>query len=839
MLLCSAVAFAQVLPEQGLATPSIGAAADDQQLPAVVFDGTDFFSLWQDHRDGLRHHLASAHITTTGLVREQPSVAFEWSAGNQTRPALAIGGGGMLAAWLDDSFGCASEVIARRVGLDGKPSGPSMRLSTGACTGDGPAVAWNATASRWLVVWGAHGTTGALHGALVSAAGVEVPDFQIAAGPGRAAAMVGTAAGYLVVWQNVGEVSSVTVSASGTLGAVSGVSAPAVGVTQRRPCASALGADVLIAWDEGPGAGSTVIKAARVSQTGALLATSDVTTGTTSVQLPACTSTAAGAFITWDDFRTDGWSVYGAPVDPALVVGAELAVGPKVSYFSRATGRVAATGTTVLAVFGGDANDYLNGLDVLGTTMAEDAGVFSLTSPASFRVSTGASRARVVSSAFDGQRYFVTWRDDGMSFAGADIVGQLLSPSGQWLGGDAGVLLAANPAILQSYPVVAASDAGFFASYGDVGSGGQLYGQRISPLGVSLGADALPDVSGYVFVSSTQWQLDAWTTVWLWNNSVRLRQTATDGTHPALELELLPVPAGPTGLASAVVQGVFLAVTTTPALGGDDLIGARWSLAAGVLDPLGVTMARPGKQSDPALVAGGTSVLAVWSEPGDAGTRDVFAVRFSADSGIFDGAAQRLSPPGGDNVKPSAAFDGTGFVVVWERDNDVWGVRLASDGTVGTPFTVATSADPENAPHVTAGPGGEVLVTYERFDFDPAVMGYQARARRILPAALAPDGGAPGGGATDGGSIDGGAPDGGTTDGGATDGGTTAGGTIDGGTPAGGAPDGGGTVGQTGVPAKLSVGCNCGETGGWPSPILLSVLAWGLTRRSLRSRRRV
>lgn len=72
------------------------------------------------------------------------------------------------------------------------------------------------------------------------------------------------------------------------------------------------------------------------------------------------------------------------------------------------------------------------------------------------------------------------------------------------------------------------------------------------------------------------------------------------------------------------------------------------------------------------------------------------------------------------------------------------------------------------------------MMTHERFDFDPAVMGFQARGRRILPGAIVP---------TDGGAFDVGAPDGGALDGGGAVGSSTDGGVM-------------------GRPSKLAGGCN-------------------------------
>jgi hypothetical protein len=79
-----------VLDPEGIALP---AALGDQKYPAVTFDGTDFIVVWSDSSD-TSWNICGVRVSSAGQVTDTFPVVMQ--NGNQTRPALAHGAGDQL-----------------------------------------------------------------------------------------------------------------------------------------------------------------------------------------------------------------------------------------------------------------------------------------------------------------------------------------------------------------------------------------------------------------------------------------------------------------------------------------------------------------------------------------------------------------------------------------------------------------------------------------------------------------------------------------------------------------------------------------------------------------------
>ncbi|MFO7674982.1 MAG: hypothetical protein R6X12_01490 [bacterium] len=140
--------------------------------------------------------------------------------------------------------------------------------------------------------------------------------------------------------------------------------------------------------------------------------------------------------------------------------------------------------------------------------------------------------------------------------------------------------------------------------------------------------------------------------------------------------------------------------------GNPDIYGARVTPSGVVLDPGGSAWTRkPQTESNPAVAAGAGNWLLVWLDfrwPNDA---DVFATRISPDGTVLDSAfpvpdTQALVPKFANQSRPSLAFDGENYLVVWQEDRDVGtgedirGMRVSGSGGLldSVPLLISAAA---------------------------------------------------------------------------------------------------------------------------------------------------
>ena len=136
----------QVLDPDGIA---ISVAANTQRYPSVAFDGTNYFVVWQDKRNG-DYDIYAARVSQSGAVLDT-GIGIARAALDQSYPSVAFDGSNYLVAWEDNRTGL-SQVRAARVTQVGQVldtagivlSSPDFAQST-------PAVAFDGI--NYIAVW--------------------------------------------------------------------------------------------------------------------------------------------------------------------------------------------------------------------------------------------------------------------------------------------------------------------------------------------------------------------------------------------------------------------------------------------------------------------------------------------------------------------------------------------------------------------------------------------------------------------------------------------------------------------------------------------------------------
>jgi len=133
-----------------------------------------------------------------------------------------------------------------------------------------------------------------------------------------------------------------------------------------------------------------------------------------------------------------------------------------------------------------------------------------------------------------------------------------------------------------------------------------------------------------------------------------------------------------------------------------DIYGARVDKDGSLLDPAGILIAR-GNSFDPYPSIGfdGTNYLVVWGYRATGSvTYDIYGTRVSKQGIILDTEPFAISEATGAQMSPQVAFDGTNYLVVWYDSRggtyDIYGTRVAQDGTVLNSSGIAISTAAEN-----------------------------------------------------------------------------------------------------------------------------------------------
>lgn len=151
------------------------------------------------------------------------------------------------------------------------------------------------------------------------------------------------------------------------------------------------------------------------------------------------------------------------------------------------------------------------------------------------------------------------------------------------------------------------------------------------------------------------------------------------------------------------------------------IYGARIASDGKIIDDTGIPIATSVGSTQPYIAASGSGYIVVWTvsyvdvyQPAG-----VYAVRLDADGKPLDTTPVAVLKNQTNAQQPSAAFDGSNWLIAWHRyaggttSNDIFAARLGKTGPVldAAAITVSKETEPEYAPHV-AFDGTDFLVMW-------------------------------------------------------------------------------------------------------------------------------
>jgi hypothetical protein len=310
-------------------------------------------------------------------------------------------------------------------------------------------------------------------------------------------------------------------------------------------------------------------------------------------------------------------------------------------------------------------------------------------------VLVGAASAITPDVAFDGTNYLAVWT--AFTQTGSDLRAARIGQGGTVLA-PGEIPVTQGPGVHGLDPAVAFGGTTYLALWANIDFGTDIAGVRLSTAGAPVGAP---------FVLT-----------------------------PGVNAQVAP---------AVAFDGVnYLVVWMDDRSGfGFDIYAARVSLTGTILDPLGIPIATGAAAHEaPEVAFDGTSFLVVWSEAGADLETDVRAARVSTAGLLLDPTSIAVTAAGGGQDDPDVARNGASWLVVWEdhragaEQGDVYGARVASNGSVLDPAGIAISAtaSDQSDPRLACSPAGCLVVWG-----DPQT-GSSAPAGGIDGARVAPDG---------------------------------------------------------------------------------------------------
>ena len=707
----------------------------DRTLPAVAFDGTNFLVVWEDDRGvDWCYDIYGARVTPEGTVLDPAGIAISEAIDDQNCPAVAFDGANFLVVWEDCRSGDWLEIYGARVTPQGAVLDPSGFAVCGAGD-DQSSAAVGFDGANFLVAWEEFrgGSWEDIFGARVTPEGTVLDPSGIAisqAAKDQCYPAVGfDSTNFLVVWDDGrngnGDIYGARVTPEGTVLDPSGIAISTASNGQWSPVLDFVGANFLVAWDDYRSGSYLDIYGARVTPQGTVLDPSGfVISQAAHHQYSADVgSDSANFFVVWEDDRGSNVDIYGARVTPEGTVldPSGIDISPVADY--EYTPAVGFGGGAFLVVMESDSV----GIDIFGARVTP-AG--TLLDSAGFIISQAAQDQYSPAVGFDGTNFLVVW-EDGRSvswYENYDIYGARVTPAGTVLDSKGFVISHATGD--QCSPAVGFDGTGFLVVWeDDRGSNVDIYGARVTPQGTVV------DSAGIVISQSVYDQLapdvsfDGANFLVVW---VDRRGGSYDDIYGA---RVTPEGTVLDPLGIAVAHASYN--QSAPAVGSDgtnslvvwednrsgsgwyDIYGTRVTPAGTLLDSAGIVIS-PAiyDQLAPDVSFDGANYLVVWEDVRNAITWDIYGARVTPERVVLDPSGIAISRAEGDQGSPAVGFDDANFLVAWEDfgngiDWDIYGARVTPAGVVCDSWPVTTQERDQVLLALACGGEGQMLAVYQ------------------------------------------------------------------------------------------------------------------------------
>ncbi len=661
----------------------ISIAVRDQTYPQVIFDGTNYFVVWQDKRSGYQtYDIFGARVTTSGIVLDPDGITISAAAYDQTHASIGFDNTNYFVIWQDER-NSVNDIYGTRVTRSGTVLDPiGIAISSAENRQELPAIAFDGT--NYFAVWEDRRRNSLItdiFGTRISQAGVVLDPLGIAISTATndqdTPSITFDGTNYLTVWEDGRHSRNIygsRISRSGTV-LDTGIVISNANDDQKVPSVSFDGTNYFVVWQDQRNSQNYDIYGTKVSQSGLILNPSGIaiTTAANNQQEPSIAFGNSAYLIVWTDDRHDplDYDIYGTRVSSngTVIDPAGSIISSRAISYTQSSSAVAFDGTNYLAVWADERN---GDQDIYGARVNQ-AGL--ILDPASIAISTDTNNQHSPSVAFDGNNYFVVWADErNFPAVYTDIYGARISQSGVVL--DSAGIAISNAFYDQESPAVAFNNSNYLVAWEDRRNGNSnrdIYGTRVNQSGVVL------EPAGIAICT--------------YQNNQRTPSIAFDGTN------------------FLTVWQDYRSNTSY------DVYGARIALNGNVIEPDGIPISTFARYQESTSVAfNGTTYLVTWQDERGP-TCDIYGARVLPSGEVLDPNGFIISNASNHQKQPSIAFDGTNYIVVWHDNRngsfwDIYGAKLDMNGSIIDTFSISIQSKDQISPALAQGPQNQVLITY-------------------------------------------------------------------------------------------------------------------------------
>ena len=630
---------------------------------SVAFDGTNYFIVWSDSRNGSDYDIYGARISMSGTLIDTPGILISSAEGYQSEPYAIFDGTNYFVVWTDQRNG-SQDIYGARVTTEGIVLDTDGILISDAINDQFfPSVAFDGT--NYFVVWSdfRNGSDYDIYGARINTSGTVLDPLGI-------------------------PVSSDTNA-------------------EYYPRISFDGTNYFVVWTEYTGNDSlrNDIYGVRVSPSGTVIDAQKIPVSTALYNqfCPLVSFDGANYFVVWEDERNGNYDIYGARVSPSGNLldldGIPISTAAGTQYSSSLT----FDGTNYFVVW----EDLRNGsdCDIFGTYVTTSGTVLDTEGIA---ISTASDDQSSPSVIFGNTEYLVVWTYwHSYPERISDIYGARVTQSGQVI--DTQGIIVSNYAYSQDYPSVSFDGTNYLIVWSDYRNGSfypDLYGIRVDGTGTIIDSTPIPISTASYGQYSPSVAFDGTNYMIVWANSTQNGSYDIYGARvntSGVVLDPAGFPISTAGRAQVFPHIIFgdtnyFVVWEDRRNTNADIYGARVDTSGKVLDTLGIPISTQiDRESSPSVAFDGTNYFVVWEDRrNDPYYSDIYGARVTSSGVVIDTLGIPISEAVYNQEYPSLAFDGTNYFVVWQDkrngDYDIYGTRVDLSGAVldtsGIPISV-------------------------------------------------------------------------------------------------------------------------------------------------------
>jgi len=699
-----------------------------QSSPSAVYNGTNWFVVWQDQWVG---NIYGARITESGQLMDPITIRIVWNllgTSDNRSPSVAFSGTNYLVVW-EDYHSYNSHIKGARITQDGtlidstpinisispEPPLPSEWKWAPVISFDG---------ANYLAVWADY-TQGYyyINCARVTPTGAVLDPYGIVISSGSSDKDFPTVAfdgtNYLIVWQDKRngnfDIYGARITPSGTVLDPSGIPINLDPGPQIHPSISFDGTNYFVVWMDSI---NFNISGARITPMGVVLDTTAIVISYASSPLvsPEVEFDGINYLVCWRKAWPNG-NIYGARVAPNGTVLDTAILIYEDGYLSSSRLGLAFGDSTYLVAWEGLNNlETSNNCDIYGIRVTRNVNVIDSLKHC---VSTTIKSTEVYPSlSFDGVNYLAVWEDrtypvPPVDNSGFTIQASRIAPDGSILDPEGIIVTKRNgrsPSVIYGAPY-------YFIAWVRAYPDWKIYCARLTTQGTVL------DTAG-IFISSGYYRpsvgFDGTNYLVTWHTGdIYAKRVNQDG---------IVLDPNPIVISNAFLEQEFPSVAfdgfnyfivwqddRNAGATSLDIYGARLTPDGVVLDPYGIPISMaPFVQRNPTLAFGDTNYLVVWRDRRNGIDYDIYGARVDTAGIVLDPYGIPICTASGNQEMPAVTFDGNDYIVVWHdsSNSNIFGARINRAGEVVNTFIVSSQPGDQNNPSLVHGMNDSILIAY-------------------------------------------------------------------------------------------------------------------------------